>query len=89
MRAAVITEPGGPDVLKIMEVDDPVPGPDDNRVGGKAPARNRRRGNGTGAFSTSVEKCDKPARRLRGRRQNLELNFRRLFRGEPDIRGQI
>ena len=29
MKAAVITEPGGPDVLKIMEVADPIPGPDD------------------------------------------------------------
>jgi NADPH:quinone reductase-like Zn-dependent oxidoreductase len=29
MRAAVISEPGGPDVLKIMEVDDPTPGPED------------------------------------------------------------
>jgi len=27
MRAVVITEPGGPDVLKIPEVPDPVPGP--------------------------------------------------------------
>ena len=27
MRAAVITEPGGPDVLKVMEADDPVPAP--------------------------------------------------------------
>jgi putative PIG3 family NAD(P)H quinone oxidoreductase len=27
MRAVVITEPGGPDVLKVAEVPDPVPGP--------------------------------------------------------------
>ena len=41
MRAAVITEPGGPDVLKIMEVDDPVPGPEDILVDVKASALNR------------------------------------------------
>ena len=41
MRAAVITEPGGPDVLKIMEVDDPVPGPEDILVDVKATALNR------------------------------------------------
>ena len=41
MRAAVITEPGGPDVLKIMEVDDPVPGPEDVLVDVKASALNR------------------------------------------------
>ena len=41
MRAAVITEPGGPDVLKIMEVDDPVPGPEDVLVDVKATALNR------------------------------------------------
>ena len=29
MRAAVITEPGGPEVLKVRELPDPVPGPDD------------------------------------------------------------
>ena len=41
MRAAVITEPGGPDVLKVMEVDDPVPGPEDVLVDVKARALNR------------------------------------------------
>ena len=41
MRAAVITEPGGPDVLRIMEVDDPVPGPEDILVDVKASALNR------------------------------------------------
>ena len=41
MRAAVITEPGGPDVLKVMEVDDPVPGPEDVLVDVKATAMNR------------------------------------------------
>ena len=41
MRAAVITEPGGPDVLKVMEADDPVPGPEDVLVDVKASALNR------------------------------------------------
>lgn len=41
MRAVVITEPGGPDVLKVMEVDDPVPGPEDILVDVKASALNR------------------------------------------------
>lgn len=41
MRAAVITEPGGPDVLKVLEVDDPVPGPEDVLVDVKASALNR------------------------------------------------
>ena len=36
MKAAVITEPGGPDVLKIMEVSDPSPGPDDILIDVKA-----------------------------------------------------
>ena len=38
MRAVVITEPGGPDVLKIQEVPDPTPGPDDVLVEVKASA---------------------------------------------------
>ena len=41
MRAAVITEPGGPDVLKVMEDDDPIPGPEDILVDVKATALNR------------------------------------------------
>ena len=41
MRAAVITEPGGPDVLKVMEVDDPRPGPEEILVDVKASALNR------------------------------------------------
>ena len=41
MRAAVLTEPGGPGVLKIMEVEDPTPGPEDFLVDVKATALNR------------------------------------------------
>ena len=41
MRAAVITEPGGPRVLEVREVDDPVPGPEDVLVEVKASALNR------------------------------------------------
>lgn len=41
MRAVVITEPGGPDVMKIMDLDDPVPGPEDILVDVKASALNR------------------------------------------------
>ncbi len=41
MRAAVITEPGGPDVLKVMEIDDPAPGPEDILIDVKATALNR------------------------------------------------
>ena len=41
MRAAVITEPGGPEVLKVRELPDPDPGPDDVLVDIKASALNR------------------------------------------------
>ena len=41
MRAVVITEPGGPEVLQIQDVPDPVPGPDDVLVDVKATALNR------------------------------------------------
>ena len=41
MRAVVTTEPGGPDVLKIQEVPDPVPGPADVLVDIRASALNR------------------------------------------------
>ena len=41
MYVAVITEPGGPDVMQIMEIEDPVPGPEDVLVDVKASALNR------------------------------------------------
>ena len=41
MRAAVVTEPGGPEVFRILDVEDPVPGPDDVLVDIKATALNR------------------------------------------------
>ena len=41
MRAAVITEPGGPGVFRVQEVDDPVAGPDEVLVEVKATALNR------------------------------------------------
>ena len=41
MHAVVITEPGGPDVMQIMDIEDPVPGPEDVLVDVKASALNR------------------------------------------------
>ncbi len=41
MRAVVVTEPGGPEVLRVMEVPDPVPGPDEIRVRVEYSACNR------------------------------------------------
>ena len=41
MRAAVITEPGGPGVFRVQEVEDPVAGPDEVLVQVKASALNR------------------------------------------------
>ena len=41
MRAAVITEPGGPEVFRVQEVDDPKAGPEDVLVDVKASALNR------------------------------------------------
>lgn len=41
MRAVVITEPGGPDVLRVQEVPDPVPGPDEVVIDIAAAGANR------------------------------------------------
>src|SRR5690606_32794889 len=41
MRAAVITEPGGPEVFEVQEIDDPVCGPEDALVSVRASALNR------------------------------------------------
>ena len=41
MYAVVITKPGGPEVLRIQEVEEPVPGPEDVLVEVKAAAINR------------------------------------------------
>ena len=41
MRAAVITEPGGPRVFRVQEVEDPIAGPDEVLVEVKASALNR------------------------------------------------
>ncbi len=41
MRAAVITQPGGPEVLQVQEVEEPQPGPDEILVDVKASALNR------------------------------------------------
>ncbi len=41
MHAVVITHPGGPDVLRWAEVDDPVPGPDEVLIDVAASAVNR------------------------------------------------
>src|SRR5438445_4899410 len=41
MRAAVITEPGGPEVFAIQEIADPVPGPEEALIAVRATALNR------------------------------------------------
>jgi len=41
MRAVVITKPGGPEVLRVQEVEEPVPGPEDVLVEVRAAAINR------------------------------------------------
>ena len=41
MRAGVITEPGGPEVLRVQEIDDPVAGPEEVLIDVKASALNR------------------------------------------------
>ena len=41
MRAAVMTEPGGPEVFEIQQLDDPQPGPDEVLVAVRATALNR------------------------------------------------
>ncbi len=41
MRAAVVTEPGGPEVFEIQELDDPQPGPEQVLVAVRAIALNR------------------------------------------------
>lgn len=41
MRAVVAPEPGGPEALRVVERDDPVPGPDDLLVAVRATAVNR------------------------------------------------
>ena len=41
MRAAVITQPGGPEVLQVQEIEEPQPGPDEILVDVKASALNR------------------------------------------------
>lgn len=41
MRAVVITEPGGPEVLEVVEVPDPVPGPEEILVSVRHSAINR------------------------------------------------
>ena len=41
MRAAVITEPGGPDVIRTQDIEDPIMGPEDVLVDVKATALNR------------------------------------------------
>ncbi len=57
MRAAVISEPGGPEVFRIQDIEDPVPGPEDVLVDVRATALNRadllqRRGRYNGPHGT-------------------------------------
>ena len=41
MQAAIVSEPGGPEVFQIEELPDPVPGPEDVLVAVHATALNR------------------------------------------------
>jgi putative PIG3 family NAD(P)H quinone oxidoreductase len=41
MRAAIVSEPGGPEVFRIQDIEEPVPGPEDVLVDIKATALNR------------------------------------------------
>ena len=41
MRAAVVTQPGGPEVFEIRDLDDPIPGPEDALIAVRATALNR------------------------------------------------
>ena len=41
MRAAIVSEPGGPEVLRIQEIEEPTPGPEEVLVDVKATALNR------------------------------------------------
>ena len=41
MRAAIVSEPGGPEVFRIQEIEEPTPGPEEVLVDVKATALNR------------------------------------------------
>jgi putative PIG3 family NAD(P)H quinone oxidoreductase len=41
VRAAVVTQPGGPEVFEIRDLDDPIPGPEDALIAVRATALNR------------------------------------------------